>query len=68
MKIDLYTTHCPKCKALEMKMAKKNVQYTEHTNVDEMIAMGFSSAPVLIVDGVKYTFSDAIKWINALEV
>ena len=65
--IDLYTTHCPKCRALEIKLAKKNVQYKEHSDVDEMIKLGFSSTPVLIVDGVKYNFSEAIKWVNALE-
>ena len=67
MKVDLYTTHCPKCKVVEMKLAKKNVKYTEHSDVDEMIKMGFNSTPILIVDGVRYTFQEAVKWVNSLE-
>ena len=68
MNVELYTTHCPKCKVLEMKLAKKNIKYTEHDNVDEMISLGFKETPILIVDGHVYTSIEAIKWVNSLEV
>lgn len=67
MKVDLYTTHCPKCAALEKKLAIKKVQYTEHTDVEEMLRKGFKSAPMLVVDDEELSFGDAIKWVNSLE-
>ena len=48
--ITLYTTHCPKCRVLEKKLAQKNVQYNEITDVSEMQKLGIKSAPVLEVD------------------
>lgn len=68
MNVELYTTHCPKCKVLEMKLAKKNIEYIEHDNIDEMISLGFKETPILIVDGHVYTSIEAIKWVNSLEV
>ena len=67
MKVDLYTTHCPKCTALEKKLELKKVQYTEHTNIDEMLAKGYKSAPMLVVDGKELSFGEAIKWVNSLK-
>lgn len=59
-----YSTHCPKCKVLEIKLNQKNIQYTENDNVEEMLALGIQSAPCLSVDGKLYHFADAIKWVN----
>ncbi len=67
MKVDLYTTHCPKCLALEKKLELKGVQYIEHTNIDEMLALGYTEVPVLKVDGQSLPFGEAIKWVNSLE-
>ena len=61
--ITLYTTHCPKCRVIEKKLASKNIQYVEVTDVTEMQKLGFSSAPVLEVDGKRYNFGDANRWI-----
>lgn len=35
-----YSTHCPKCKVLEIKLNQKNIKYTENDNVEEMLALG----------------------------
>ena len=67
MDVIFYSTHCPKCKVLEMKLKQKNVQYVENDNVDEMLAQGIKSAPCLSVDGEMLQFADAIKWVNKLE-
>lgn len=61
--ITLYTTHCPKCKVIEKKLSNKNIQYVEVTDVEEMQRLGFSSAPVLDVDGKIYNFGEANRWI-----
>ena len=64
-KIILYTTHCPQCRVLEMKLKQKNIEYEECDDAGKMIELGFKSAPVLEVENIFYNFSDAIKWVNA---
>lgn len=64
MSITLYSTHCPKCKVLEMKLKQKNINYEEINDVEVMKAKGFMSAPKLEVDGEIYDFKDAVDWIK----
>lgn len=64
MTVILYTTHCPKCKVLEKKLAAKNITYTEITNTDVMLEMGFDATPMLEVDGQIMDFKTASDWIN----
>ena len=59
-----YTTHCTKCRILEQKLNAKNIEYSEFTDVDKMIEMGFSMMPMLEVYGVIMDFATANKWIN----
>jgi glutaredoxin len=61
-----YTTHCPKCKVLKMKLDQKNIQYEENENIEEMISLGISSAPAIFYEGKIYTFADAIRLVNSL--
>ncbi len=61
--ITLYTTHCPKCKVIEKKLAQKNIQYIEVTDVAEMQRLGFKSVPILEVDGKIMNMTDANRWI-----
>ena len=63
-KIILWSTHCPRCKVLELKLKQKNINYEENTNVDEMTAKGFKEAPKLEVDGVVMDFKQAVDWIK----
>jgi glutaredoxin len=64
MTVILYTTHCPKCKVLEKKLATKNITYTEITDTDVMLKMGFDATPMLEVDGQIMDFKAASDWIN----
>lgn len=66
MGVVLYSTNCPKCNVLSMKLKDKNIDFTVNTNVDDMIAKGFHSAPILEVDGECYEFGDAVKYIGTL--
>jgi glutaredoxin len=59
----LYTTHCPKCKVIEKKLAAKGIEYTEVDDKQKMIDMGFKSIPVLEVDGKRYNFGEANKFL-----
>ena len=65
--ITLYTTHCPKCKVIEKKLAQKNIQYVEVSDVSKMTELGFKSAPILEVDGRIYNFKEANQFINEYE-
>lgn len=65
MEIVLYSTHCPRCKGVEMLLKKKNIQYIENNNEDEMMKMGFHSAPVLVVDGKPYEGKAIYDFINS---
>lgn len=60
----LYSTGCPKCKVLKMKLEQKGIEYEENNSVDEMIALGMMSAPALSVDGKLMDFKEANDWIN----
>ena len=63
--VKLYSTHCPQCIMLEGLLKKKNVDF-ELVNVtpEEVKEMGYSSVPLLEVDGKIFTFIDARTWVN----
>lgn len=63
-KLIFFSTHCPKCKALEMLLKKKNIEYEEHNDVQEMLKLGLQSAPGLMVNGKVMNFPDAMSWIK----
>lgn len=62
--IIFYSTHCPKCKILELKLKQKSIEYEENNDVDEMLRKGITSAPCLEVDGELLDFGKAVKWVN----
>nr|DAL08538.1 MAG TPA_asm: Protein of unknown function (DUF1462) [Caudoviricetes sp.] len=63
--IILYTTHCPKCKVLTMKLDKKGLNYTEVEDVNTMLTKGIKTAPYLEVDNELMDFTQAVAWVNA---
>lgn len=66
MEIIFYSTKCPKCRVLEMKMKQKNISYVENNDVDLMLSKGIKSAPYLDIDGDLLDFNNAIEYINKL--
>lgn len=69
MEVIFYTTHCPRCIVLEKKLQQNGISYTESSDVDQMIALGFKSAPLLQIDGARpMDFGEAIKWIREFSV
>lgn len=68
MEITLYTTHCPRCTILEKKLNEKKLSFNTFEDVNEMIKLGFTTVPILKVDDILFNFSDAIKWINEVEI
>jgi len=63
--IKLYSTHCPQCKALEMKLNKAKIKYEVHDDIEEMKQLNFASAPMLDIGDKILNFSEAVKWVNA---
>lgn len=64
----LYTTHCPKCKVLETKLAQKNIKYEEIEDTTKLQELGIQEVPVLeLDDGTMLSFVEANKYINNLE-
>lgn len=64
MEVIFYSTKCPKCKVLEMKMQKKNILYKENNDVDLMLSKGIKSAPCLEIDGEILDFKNSVEWVN----
>ena len=62
--IKLYSTHCPKCKVLTMKLNQKKIEYVVIDDIEEMKRQGFRSTPMLDVDGTIYDFAQALEWVK----
>lgn len=65
MKIILYSTGCPMCRALERQLTKRNIEFEVNTNESEMIDRGLHSAPALDVDGELMDFTAAMNWLRS---
>ena len=64
MKVILYSTGCPKCRVLKTNLDKRNINYIENNDVEEMLELGFDLLPVLKVDNDIMNFTEANDWIN----
>ena len=62
----LYTTHCPKCNILTLKLDKAKIKYTECEDVNIMTSKGLKTAPALEVDGKILEYGEAVKWVNEI--
>lgn len=60
----LYSTNCPMCKMLEALLKQKKIDFVINSNEDEMIRLGFQSAPMLDVDGAVMNCREAMAWAN----
>lgn len=63
MKLILYTTHCSKCRVLEAALKQKGVPYEVCEDVNEMLRLGMTSAPALMVDDKLLSYEEAMKYI-----
>lgn len=66
--VKLYSTGCPKCKVVEIKLKQKKVDFEVENNPDKVIEKGhelnIQSAPILQVDDEYFDFAKAVKYIN----
>jgi glutaredoxin len=68
MKIILHSNDCPRCKVLETKLKDKGINYKKNNDMNILINLGFMSAPVLQIDDKFMDFSEAIKYVNEVQV
>ncbi len=66
--INLYSTGCPKCKILEMKLKQKNIRYNEISDLEKLKEKNILQVPVLEVDGEFYDFAKAVMFVNNFEL
>lgn len=67
MQVTMYTTHCPRCRVLDLKLKEKKIAYEEVSDIDEIRSLGILSVPYLKVDDKLYNFTEAIKWVGEQE-
>ncbi|MBP5462730.1 MAG: hypothetical protein J6Y20_11510 [Lachnospiraceae bacterium] len=60
----LYSTGCPKCEILKKKLAEHGILYDENSSVEEMLTLGITQVPMLLVNGILMSFQEAVKWLN----
>lgn len=68
MEINLYSTHCPKCNVLAQKLKSKNMQYTEINDLNIMSEKGFTSVPMLEIDGKIMDFASSVAMLKSLQL
>ena len=64
MNIVLFSNNCPRCKILKAKLEQSNIEFKENNDVELMTQKGFTTVPMLEVDGVIYNFKEAVDWIK----
>ena len=66
--IVLYSTHCPKCKTVELLLAKKNLEFAMVDDTEAVVevgkAHGIMGAPILQVGDEFFDFSKAVQYLN----
>ena len=67
-KVILYSTHCPQCMGVEMKLKRAGIGYTEVNDLSAMVSLGIQSVPVLSVDGIMYHGVDIYHKIDSMSV
>ena len=72
LNVTMYTTHCAKCKLLTIKLERLikegfDMKIDEVTDVELMKEKGFTTVPMLEVNGEIMDFSKANKWANDIK-
>ena len=55
---------CGMCRAVEMKLKEKGIQYESCKDIDLMIQKGVQGTPTIEVDGQRYYKKECLDWIR----
>lgn len=58
------TPGCPRCKGLMQQLKSKGIEFEDNNNADELVAKGFTTAPVLQVDDKFFVGKDIYTWMQ----
>lgn len=61
-KMIFYTTHCPLCNTIEAVLKKTGQSYTENTDTEEMLRLGFTRVPVFYNREEYLVGKDIMQW------
>ena len=61
-KMIFYTTHCPLCNTIEAVLKKTGQSYTENTDTEEMLRLGFTRVPVFYNVEEYLVGKDIMQW------
>ena len=68
--IKMYTTHCPQCRMLVLKLQEKGLEFEEVTDIEVVRKVAqdndLSTVPILDFDGEILSFSKAVQKLNKL--
>ena len=64
MQVILYSNDCPRCGILKKKLDAAGLGYEIESDVDKMLELGFTEAPVLEVNGERMLYPEAVRWIK----
>jgi len=71
MRIEFYTSHCPKCKMLKQIMDKKKIEYVEIDDEDVYMPIaegnGIMSMPFANIDGFIYDTKQLQNYITEVK-
>lgn len=62
--IVLYSTGCPRCKALEQALNRAGIVYDYCDNIDTIAGLGVKYVPILEVNDELMDYAAALGWIN----
>jgi len=60
----LYSTGCPKCEVLKIKLKEKGIEYVECNDIEKMRKLNIDEVPVLLYNNQLLKFKDAVVAIN----
>lgn len=64
MTIILYSNNCPRCEHLESLLKAEGIPYEHITDTDLMLSLGFTTVPMLAVDGQVMDHPAALAWLK----
>ena len=64
MEVILYSTGCPRCMVLKKKLEENGIKYTENNSVDEMLKLGITHVPVLMMDDELLSYAQAFQRLS----
>ena len=67
MRVILFSTDCPRRNVLEKKLVAKGLPFQVESDENRILELGYTSAPILSVDGKIMEFTEANAWLNGIQ-